>query len=147
MAATSLILGVWSSNQLQRIKIDNVNLQNKVESLRNAAVKQLPTNNFGKYTNFVFIQILGYVFVFFSELCYCGIILKDSNTLESYGIQSGETIQVLEKLKPKVQPNGKKLTEVEVQQLVASFRTFASSTGYRTTLQVNRSNRFFTTSH
>lgn len=47
MTSSNIILGIWNSNQLQRIKIDNINLQNKVESLRSEAIKKLPNNNFG----------------------------------------------------------------------------------------------------
>lgn len=47
--AASVILGIWNSNQFQRIKIENVDLENKVEILKIQAIKLLNNStNIGK---------------------------------------------------------------------------------------------------
>lgn len=47
--AASVILGIWNSNQFQRIKIENVDLESKVETLKTQAIKLLNNStNFGK---------------------------------------------------------------------------------------------------
>ncbi|XP_018566538.1 ubiquitin-like protein 7 [Anoplophora glabripennis] len=114
--AASVVLGIWNSNQFQRIKIENVDLESKVEILKMQAIKLLNNS-----TNI--------------ELAFCGVILENENTLSSYGVTPGVTIHVLEKPKPKKTQETKKMTEVEVQQLVSAFRTFTLSSGYRTALQ------------
>lgn len=73
---------------------------------------------------------------FVLELSFCGIILENENTLSSYGVTPGVTIHVLEKPKSKKTTEVKRMTEIEVQQLVSAFRTFTLSSGYRAALQV-----------
>ncbi|KAJ8966691.1 hypothetical protein NQ317_014020, partial [Molorchus minor] len=108
--------GIWNSSQFQRIKIENVDLESKVETLKSQAIKLL--NNSSNI-----------------DLAFCGIILENENTLSSYGITPGVTIHVLETPKHKKVVIEKKMTEVEVQQLVSAFRAFTLSSGYRAALQ------------
>ncbi|KAJ8956982.1 hypothetical protein NQ318_012146 [Aromia moschata] len=114
--AASVVLGIWNSNQFQRVKVENIDLEAKVEALKSQAIRLLNSSS----------NI---------DLAFCGIILEDNNTLASYGVTSGVTINVLEKPKSKKVSTEKKMTEVEVQQLVSAFRAFTLSSGYRTALQ------------
>lgn len=71
----------------------------------------------------------------FTELIYCGVILDDESLLSSCGVKTGVTIHVLEKKTTSPPIPVKPLTEVDVQQLVTSFRKFTLTLGYRTALQ------------
>ncbi|CAH0554011.1 unnamed protein product [Brassicogethes aeneus] len=113
---SSLTLGLWNSNQLKRIKIENVNLDGKVEEFKSVAKKNLGGNH----------DI---------ELSYCGVIMEDENTLSSYGVTPGVIVYGLEKKKPLIEVPKKKYTEVDVQQIVVAFKSFTMSSGYRNALQ------------
>lgn len=54
-----------------------------------------------------------YVFVFSIDLIYCGRKLRDDQTLEFYGIQSGSTVHVLRKSwpEPDQKPGGEEVGE------------------------------------
>jgi hypothetical protein len=43
MAGASVVLGIWDSFQYESYKVENVDLDSKVESLKNEAVKKLNT--------------------------------------------------------------------------------------------------------
>lgn len=114
----NLVLGVRiNPNEFQRIKIENVDLEGKVISIKSEAAKKINTEN----------QRL--------ELIYCGTILDDESTLVSYGIKSGVMIHVLSKTEDPPAVPHKVLTKTEIQQLVVAFRAFTLSSGYRTALQ------------
>lgn len=72
------------------------------------------------------------------ELTFCGLYLEDGKPISSYGITSGVTIHVTEKLHVKqaniAEPT--KITESDVQELVSSYRNFKSLPSYRSTLHV-----------
>ncbi|KAK5649414.1 hypothetical protein RI129_000443 [Pyrocoelia pectoralis] len=113
----NIVLGVrLQPNQYERIKLDNINLENKVELLKEEAAKTLNVEK----------QRI--------ELVYCGIILEDSSTLSSYGVKSGVTLHVLEKKVPVNNPKANAITETDVQQLVVAFRSFLLCSGYRAAL-------------
>ncbi|KAF5279519.1 hypothetical protein FQR65_LT03341 [Abscondita terminalis] len=115
---SDIILGVRVvPNQYQRIKLNNVNLEDKVEFIKDEAAKKI---NLKKQN---------------IELVYCGIILDDDCTLSSCGVKSGVTVHVLEKKAavPNIKP--RRMTETDVQQLVVAFRGFSISSGYRAALQ------------
>jgi len=116
--SASVILGVrLQPNHYQRIKVDNISLENKVESLKDEAAKKI---NVQKQN---------------IELIYCGVILDDDSSLASCGVKPGVTIHVLEKKIPPTPIKVRPMTEADVQQLVVAFRAFSLSTGYRTALQ------------
>lgn len=48
--ATCVLLGLWNADQIQRIKIDNVDLESKVEVFKHQALKALKGSspNIGK---------------------------------------------------------------------------------------------------
>ncbi|XP_973179.3 ubiquitin-like protein 7 [Tribolium castaneum] len=117
MAGASVVLGIWDSFQYQSYKIENVDLDNKVELLKNEAVKKLNTAKVS------------------FDLVYCGLVLEEENTLSSYGVKPGVTIHIVKKNAPPSAPRGRALTETEVQQLVVAFRAFTLSSGYRAALQ------------
>lgn len=116
---TSIILGIrLNPNEFQRVKIDNVNLEDKVIALKEEAVK---------YTNKGKDAI---------ELMYCGMILNDESSLSSCSIKPGVMVHVLAK-KPTREPFVKHtFSENEMQQLAIAFKAFTLSNGYRTALQV-----------
>lgn len=49
--ASCVMLGLWNADQIQRIKIDNVDFDSKVEVFKNQAIKALNGSmpNIGKY--------------------------------------------------------------------------------------------------
>lgn len=49
--ASCILLGLWNADQIQRIKIDNVDLESKVEVFKNQALKVINggSPNIGKY--------------------------------------------------------------------------------------------------
>ncbi|CAH1373764.1 unnamed protein product [Tenebrio molitor] len=117
MAGASVVLGIWDSFQYESYKVENVDLDSKVETLKNEAVKKLNTPR---------VAI---------DLVYCGLVLEDDHSLSSYGVKSGVTIHVVKKNLPQNAPRGRALSETEVQQLVVAFRAFTLSSGYRAALQ------------
>lgn len=123
---SSVILGIRVlPNEFQRVKIDNVNLEDKVRFLKDEAVKHA---NKGKDS---------------IELMYCGVVLNDDASLSSCGIKPGVMVHVLNK-KPAQEPvHNRTLSENEIQQLVIAFKAFTLATGYRTALHVNNSYYFF----
>ena len=44
MAAASVVLGIWDSFQYENLKVENLDLEDKVEVLKNEAVKKLNTS-------------------------------------------------------------------------------------------------------
>ncbi|CAH1099922.1 unnamed protein product [Psylliodes chrysocephalus] len=112
----NLTLGVWSTSAgLKRIKLSNIDLENKVQVFRIQALQVL-TNVRGNI-----------------ELSYCGLILEDENKLSSYGITDGVTIHVLEKYEPK--PQLKTESKITPTELIHGFRTLGLFPNYRYALQ------------
>lgn len=138
MSSGSVVLGLWDSAQYESVKIENFDLDSKVETLKNEAVKKLnaPKGTIGKHDTSVFLLFSIFHLL---DLVYCGLVLEDDNYLTSYGIKPGVTIHVVKKNPPETAPRGRPLTEPEVQQLVVAFRAFTLSSGYRAALQVNYS--------
>ncbi|GLV31919.1 hypothetical protein CBL_07678 [Carabus blaptoides fortunei] len=116
--ATSVTLGVrLNPSKFQRIKIENVNLDSKVDLLKDEAAKKI---NVQKQT---------------IELIYCGIILDDDATLSACGIKPGVMVHVLRKKEPETPVPVRSMSAADVQQLVVAFRAFTLSFGYRAALQ------------
>lgn len=134
--ASCILLGLWNADQIQKIKIDNVDLESKVEVFKNQALKVINGSppNIGKY--FDSHSLIAYIifFVIALELSFCGVILENENTLSSYGVVPGVTIHVVEKRSSKYQKSEKKITESEI---VNSFRTITLFNEYRSILQVS----------
>lgn len=112
----NIILGIWyTPNSPQRIKINNVDLENKVQVFKNQAI-----NAWNNAPNNL-------------ELSYCGLILEDENTLSSYGITDGVTIHALEK--PTVKPSITVHTKMVPKDLINAFSTLVIFPNYRLALQ------------
>ncbi|KAF5299284.1 hypothetical protein FQA39_LY02457 [Lamprigera yunnana] len=114
---SDIILGLRIlPNQYQRIKLNNINLAGKVNTLKYEAAKKL---------NVLKENI---------ELIYCGLVLEDDSTLSSYGVEPGVTIHVLEKkLRTSTTPI-KKLTETDFQQAVQAIKKVISDGSCRSAL-------------
>ncbi|XP_057662578.1 ubiquitin-like protein 7 [Diorhabda carinulata] len=112
----NIILGIWGSqNSPQRIKINNVDLENKVQVFKKHALNAL--NNVPHNL----------------ELSYCGLILEDENTLSSYGITDGVTIHVIDK--PTIKPSETIHTQMGPKDLINAFSTLVIFPNYRLALQ------------
>lgn len=66
---------------------------------------------------------------------YCGSILDDDATLTSCGIKAGVMVHVLKKKEPDAPVPARQMSKIDIQQLVAAFRVFTQSYGYRSALQ------------
>lgn len=101
----NIIIGVrFLTNKLQRIKFENVELDEKASGLKEKTSQQIGTP---------MDQI---------DLMYAGLILEDDQPLKSYGITPGVMVHVLKKrIKKEVAP--KTYTEAEIMELAASIRT------------------------
>lgn len=60
MTGASLTLGIWESHQLQSVNIENVNLESKVELIKNEAAKKFNTQDkqFGEKMTCNFIEVI-----------------------------------------------------------------------------------------
>ncbi|XP_072385292.1 ubiquitin-like protein 7 [Diabrotica undecimpunctata] len=114
-AMATINLGMWnSSNGHQRIKIINVDIENKVHIFKTQALKEVKDAS----------KTL--------EFSYCGLILEDENILSSYGIADGVTIHVFEKSSGVPPVVNNKMTSNE---LISSFRSLVMFSNYRLALQ------------
>lgn len=114
---TKLLLGVRLTPQsFTTIKLDHVNLENKVEQLKTeAALKvNLPKESL--------------------ELIYCGCVLEDDATLVSCGLKSGVMVHVLKKQEPEVPVPAKPISEASVSHLASAFRSFNVNPALRSAL-------------
>lgn len=75
-------------------------------------------------------------FAFFLELIYCGCVLEDDMTLESYGLKNGAMIHVLRKREPELPSFPKYISEDGILQLVSAFKSFKENPGLRSALSV-----------
>lgn len=116
-SGSSIILGVWNNFQLQTITIDNINIDENVQSFRSEALKKLDPS----------LQNI--------EFTYCGIVLQDEKPLSAYGVTPGALIHAIDKKSCKTVNNDKKLSEGEVQKLLVNFGAFTMGSGYRAVLQ------------
>lgn len=66
---------------------------------------------------------------------YCGNILDEDATLTSCGIKTGVMVHVLKKKETEAPVPARQMSEIDIQQLVAAFRVFTQSYGYRSALQ------------
>lgn len=135
----TILLGVrLVPNQFTSVKVENVNLDSKVESFKEEAATKINAKkeSFGN-TSTNPANVCLFDKASFSELVYCGMILENDCTLLSYGIKPGVTIHVLEKKVETPAVQAPSLSWAEVQQLVAAFRAFMLSPGCRAALQVS----------
>ncbi|XP_074110336.1 ubiquitin-like protein 7 [Cotesia typhae] len=115
--ATELLLGVRLIPGLSKVlKINDINLQAKVENLRmeTASKIELPKDSF--------------------ELIYCGCILEDDVTLESCGLKSGSMVHVLKKKAPELPVPAKSIPEESILQLASAFRSFNENPALKSAL-------------
>ncbi|XP_052888249.1 ubiquitin-like protein 7 [Anopheles moucheti] len=101
-----------------KLKVDNVDLGGRTETLRSEAAKLIKDN----------------VAADDFELVYCGSLLKTGDILQNKGISDGSMIHVIQKRREQdVPPNEQKqqedreLTEAEVQAVLSIWRTVDSS--------------------
>ncbi|KAK7866613.1 hypothetical protein R5R35_010444 [Gryllus longicercus] len=114
---TSIVFGIrLSPHSFQRVKIDGVNLDSKVDQLKLQASKttNLPKN--------------------FLELVYCGNVLDDTATLRSCGLRHGVMVHVIKKKEKEPAVPAKTMSETDIQDLVLAFRTFTRHPSYRSAL-------------
>lgn len=105
-----------NSNKLEKVTLNNVDLGEKISSLKDKAASR---GNFAKEK---------------IQLIHCGVILKESESLQDAGITSGAMIHCLPKrdYTPEVViPLG----IMEVQDLLVSLRAAASNPSFRTFVQ------------
>ncbi|XP_074027580.1 uncharacterized protein isoform X2 [Leptinotarsa decemlineata] len=115
--AAKIFLGIWNKTQLRTIKIENVDLEGKVDNIKCEALKLLEKSP---------LDI---------ALSFNGMLLLAQHTLSSYGISSGSIIHVLET--PYLLDDDYSYEELmQPTEVVAAFRSLITSSGYRSTLQV-----------
>ncbi|CAK9831593.1 Ubiquitin-like protein 7 [Anthophora retusa] len=109
---SELILGVRLDPQtLTTIKLNDVNFKMKVEELKYETAGRV---NLSKES---------------FELIYCGCILEDDMTLESYGLKNGSMVHVLRKKEPELPSIPKDISEDSVLQLASAFKSFKENPG------------------
>lgn len=69
-------------------------------------------------------------------MIYCGCVLEDDMTLESYGLKNGSMIHVLRKREPELPSFPKYISEDAILQLVSAFKSFKENPGLRSALNV-----------
>lgn len=90
-------------------------------------------------TNIVTYSCILFCF-YFLELIYCGCVLEDEMTLESYGLKSGAMIHVLRKRDPELPSLPTHISEDNILQLVSRFKSFKEHSGLRNALTVCKYN-------
>ncbi|XP_060811406.1 ubiquitin-like protein 7 [Bombus pascuorum] len=115
--SSELILGVRLDPQtLTTIKLNDINFKTKVEKL--------------KYETAVRVNLSKDLF----ELIYCGCVLEDDMTLESYGLKNGSMVHVLRRREPELPSFPKCISEDGILQLVSAFKSFKENPGLRSAL-------------
>ncbi|KAF3429612.1 hypothetical protein E2986_04291 [Frieseomelitta varia] len=115
--SSELILGVRLDPQtFSTIKLNDINFKTKVEEL--------------KYETAGRVNLSKDLF----ELIYCGYVLEDDMTLESYGLKNGSMIHVLRKREPELPSFPKYISEDAILQLVSAFKSFKENPGLRSAL-------------
>jgi len=101
----------------RRIKVDNVDLKEKVNVLRTRVASLL---------NIDYKEI---------ELVYCGRTLKDTNDLEEYDVKPGITVHALKrKAQQGVASKTDAMSESEVKQVVSALQAAMTNPAYRSTV-------------
>ncbi|KAG7208570.1 hypothetical protein KM043_014783 [Ampulex compressa] len=114
---SELVLGIRLNPQtLTTIKLNDVNFKTKVEKLRceTAERANLSKDSF--------------------ELVYCGCILEDDSSLESYGLKNGAMVHVLKKKIPEIPVPFKHISEDSILQLASAFKSFNENPAFRSAL-------------
>ncbi|RZF48535.1 hypothetical protein LSTR_LSTR015427 [Laodelphax striatellus] len=115
---SSLIIGLRvSSFNFQRIKVDEVNFDSKIEQLK------LEVANKANLSKDCF------------ELVYCGNILDDEASLSSCGLKHGVMVHVLKKKAKEPPKPAQNMSEADIQTLVIAFRALTRIATYRNALQ------------
>ncbi|XP_003399496.1 ubiquitin-like protein 7 [Bombus affinis] len=115
--SSELILGVRLDPQtLTTIKLNDINFKTKVEKL--------------KYETAGRVNLSKDLF----ELIYCGCVLEDDMTLESYGLKNGSMVHVLRRREPELPSFPKCISEDGILQLVSAFKSFKENPGLRSAL-------------
>ncbi|KAK9506672.1 hypothetical protein O3M35_008564 [Rhynocoris fuscipes] len=114
----NLLLGVRTSlYDFKKIKLDNVDLDSKVDSFKSEVSKKanIPKESL--------------------ELVYCGNILTDDSTLRGNGIKAGVMVHVLKKKAKEVPHPTQPMSEADIQALVVAFRMLTLTPSYKSSLQ------------
>ncbi|XP_068979427.1 ubiquitin-like protein 7 [Bombus flavifrons] len=115
--SSELILGVRLDPQtITIIKLNDINFKTKVEKL--------------KYETAGRVNLSKDLF----ELIYCGCVLEDDMTLESYGLKNGSMVHVLRRREPELPSFPKCISEDGILQLVSAFKSFKENPGLRSAL-------------
>lgn len=119
--ALSVFLGIWSEDKLRRVRVDDLDFEAKVDALRPHLTKELGEQACNGY-----------------DLTFCGHLLEQSKPLSSYGVTSGVTIHVTEKVArtPPSEPENIKITEAMIKEFTTSYRRLKmfSQLSFRSTL-------------
>lgn len=95
----------------KKIKVDNFNLDNKTEQLREEASKAIRDFSDGDF-----------------DLIYCGDLLQDDDVLKEKGIENGSMIHLIQRKTDSPMPQEvHNFTEADVQEILGLWRTVDSS--------------------
>ncbi|OAD57766.1 Ubiquitin-like protein 7 [Eufriesea mexicana] len=115
--SSELILSVRLDPQtVSTIKLSDINFKTKVEELKHEVAGRV---NLTKES---------------FELIYCGCVLEDDMTLESYGLKGGAMVHVLRKRESEMLSFPKDISEDRILQLVSAFKSFKKNPGLRSAL-------------
>uniref|UniRef100_A0A1B6DYT1 Ubiquitin-like protein 7 n=1 Tax=Clastoptera arizonana TaxID=38151 RepID=A0A1B6DYT1_9HEMI len=115
---SSLILGIrLSLNDFQRVKIDYVDFQTKIDSFKEIVSKKTNTHK-DKL-----------------ELVYCGNILDDEATLTSSGLQPGVMVHVLQKKEKELPCHILPTSPKVVEGILFAFQALKLNSNYKSALQ------------
>nr|XP_033325142.1 ubiquitin-like protein 7 [Megalopta genalis] len=115
--SSEIILGLRLDPQtLTTIKLNNINFKSKVKYLKSEIARRV------NLTKDLF------------ELIYCGSILEDEVTLETYGLKNGSMIHVLKKEEPETPTIPKYISEDNILQLASAFKSFKENPALRSAL-------------
>lgn len=68
------------------------------------------------------------------DLVYCGCILEDDATLESYGLKDGSIVHVLKKKLEQIKTPVQPIPEATIVKLAATFKSFSNNASLRSAL-------------
>ncbi|KAF7991734.1 hypothetical protein HCN44_010535 [Aphidius gifuensis] len=115
--ASELNIGVYvDPESSSRIKLNCVNLNTKVDTMK------------------VMISDKANLQKDLIDLVYCGCILEDDSTLESYGLKNGSIVHVLKKKIEKPKTQSTPVPEATILQLAATFKSFSNNASLRSAL-------------
>ncbi|XP_076278542.1 ubiquitin-like protein 7 isoform X1 [Lasioglossum baleicum] len=115
--SSEIILGLrLDPHALTTIKLNNINFKSKVKFLKSETARRV------NLTKDLF------------ELTYCGSILEDEVTLESYGLKNGSMVHVLKKEEPETPAVPRYISEDSILDLASAFKSFREDPALRSAL-------------